>query len=137
MDKKTIITLVVCLLAVGGTVYFLFFRTINTKADNGISDKGIPGTTPAKKTDYPTFPLELGDRCDEVGKLQTKMNQWMSYNNPNSGAELLMVDRKFGNKTLLFVRMIFNTDTVTQAQYDWLMASSFPGALSKPNWQIF
>ena len=129
-NKKLILTIVICLVVIAATVGGLYWfqnRTVNTKAP----DPKKPGGTGSSGTkqpdiDYPTFPLELGDQCDEVGALQKKMNEWMQYNyftlETKPAKISLVVDRKFGTKTLEFIRIIFSTDTVTQAQYNAFMA---------------
>jgi len=138
-NKKLIITIVICLLVIGLTIGGLYWfqnkKVVNTKADPKKQTDTGTSTTPA--IDYPTFPLELGDQCDEVGALQRKMNEWITYNyftlatKPSNNT--LTVDRIFGKKTLEFIRIIFNTDTVTQAQYNEFMAQVIvPTDQSKP-----
>ncbi len=130
MNKKTTITLIVCVLAIAVTVYFLFWYDGNKKAK--AAEVNPDGTkTDTKKSqpvDYPTFPLESGDKGDEVGNLQRKMNEWMQYNwftlINKPAHESLVVDRVFGPKTLEFVRIIFGTDTVTETQYNQFMAET-------------
>lgn len=128
-NKKLILTIVICLVVIAATVgglYWLNNKTVNTKADP--KKPGGTGSNGTKQPaiDYPTFPLELGDQCDEVGALQRKLNEWMQYNyfllETKPSKMSLVVDRKFGPKTLEFIRIRFGTDTVTEQQYNAFMA---------------
>ena len=127
MNKNTIIALVVAVLAVAGTVIFLwqYDKKQNAKDDKK-TDPETPATKPTTKPTTPAsvFPLKRGSKGAEVKALQRKMNEFIGvyYFTFEKGKKPpytnLSVDGDFGPKTEANVKFVFGTSTVTQAQYN-------------------
>jgi hypothetical protein len=142
MNKQLKITVIICVLVVLATAGGLWWY--DTKKKTGTPSKTDGTSTSGSETPTGTvsvFPLSKGSVCEEVRKLQAKMNGWMSYNyftlTTKPSSQQLSTDAIFGKKTLEFVRIIFKTDVVTEANYQWLMAQNIDSIGKKPIWQIF
>lgn len=124
MKKNTIIALVVAVLAVVGTVVFLWFYDKKQNPTPAVKPEPTkPGTTPATPpATVSVFPLKQGSKGEEVKKLQRKLNEFISFNYFTMATkpphQTLTVDGDFGPKTAANVKFIFGTPTVTQSQYN-------------------
>lgn len=126
MNKNTIIALVVAVLAVAGTVIFLwqYDKKQNTKPEPKPETPKTPETTVKTNPVTPSsvFPLKRGSKGAEVKALQRKINEWTSFNYFRLQAkpphQSLSADGDFGPKTEANVKFVFGTNTVTQSQYN-------------------
>jgi hypothetical protein len=122
MKKKTVITLIACVVFVLATAGGLWWYDIILKADAGAEPDGsTSGQGSSTGTPASVFPLIFGSRGTDVRALQKKMNEWMSYYymtlETKPSKSQLTVDGVWGSKTAEFVNIIFKTATVTQTQY--------------------
>ncbi|HLP06063.1 MAG TPA: hypothetical protein VK152_11610 [Paludibacter sp.] len=143
IDKKTIVALVICLLIVGATTYFLFFHTEKQgdEADANANTEKTgtdTGSTAANNSDYAGFPLMVGSRGANVKTLQKKMNEWMAVNWFTLQSRPLKTkiseDGVFGNKTLEFVKIIFKYPFVGRDEFNQFITSS---TTTKEPWKLF
>lgn len=127
-NKNLIITIVICVLLIGGTVGFLYwFDQKDKKADE---EKGASGTSSgSSSTTTPTtpkpavevFPLKKGSKGDYVKALQTQLNLYISYNyftlKVKPPYQTLSVDGDFGARTEANVLWYFGKKTVDKLDF--------------------
>lgn len=126
MKKNTIIALVVAVLAVAGTVVFLWFYDKKQNAAPEAKTEPQNPTTPENPTTPPApvtvFPLRKGSKGEEVKKLQRKMNEYSDYYyftmTVKPPYQKLIVDGDFGPKTDANARVILGATSITKQQYD-------------------
>lgn len=124
MKKNTIIALIVAVLAVAGTVVFLWqYDKKQNAAPEAKSEPTKPGTTPAKpKQPVSVFPLKQGSKGEEVKKLQRKLNEYSDYYyftmTVKPPYQKLTVDGDFGEKTAANAKVILGATSITKQQYD-------------------
>jgi len=144
MNRKTIITIVLCILLIAATAGGLWWYDASTKKKTGAGaepDGSTSGSGTPTSTPVPVFPLKVGSSGTEVEILQNKLNVWMAanwngllvkpkfQNGVRKGQEMksLVVDGDFGNNTAEFCRFPFHTTTVTESQFNSMTASGWGG----------
>ena len=126
MKKNTIIALVVAVLAVAGTVVFLWFYDKKQNAAPVAKPEPQKPTTPGTTTPPPApvsvFPLKQGSKGEEVKKLQRKLNEYSDYYyftmKVKPPYQKLTVDGDFGAKTAANAKVILGATSITKQQYD-------------------
>jgi len=134
-DKKLMLTIGLCLLAVGATVGFLFWYDKKSKGEGegegtGAGTGSGTGTGTGEKKQVNYFPLTLGSRSEYVKKLQAKINEYVSYYYfkmpKKTPYQRLDEDGIFGAKTFANVQFIFGTSSVSEVMYN-VFINSKPG----------
>ena len=134
MDKKTKITITVCILLVVATIAGLYFYDKNAKEDKAYKKTEPDGATGSGTStgNVSAFPLKIGSRGEKVTELQQKMNAWVAANwdriqikpkyqsGLNSGKEMKRIseDGVFGKNTQEFARYVYRSTSVTESQFN-------------------
>lgn len=129
-NKKLVITIVVCVLLIAGTVGFLYWYDQkdkdtddkkDTSSGSSSSSSTSTSTSSSGSSTADPFPLKKGSKNSYVKALQTQLNLYISYKYfglpTKPPYQSLTVDGNFGPKTEANVQWYFNKKTVDRLDF--------------------
>ena len=117
MKKTLIIIAILILIAVGAILAIKYFKKKKATGSASTGTKPLPGTTmPPVSGNSATFPLKKGSKGIQVTALQHSLNALYGAN--------LTEDGQFGAQTYNAVKSFLKTATVSEQQYNKLLADA-------------